>query len=100
MAIIINYPYYVKFLDHSLRKRKANDQASILQLNLFVALASSEMIALVRLLSILHISVCMPIRWLAGTTHEMKDYDWGPMSTGRVLDTLEGSMEKIAEDPQ
>ena len=25
MAIIMNYPYYVKFLGHSLRKRKANN---------------------------------------------------------------------------
>ena len=100
MAIIMNYPFYVKFLDHSLRKRKANDKASILQLNLFVALTSSEMIALVRLLSILHISVCMPIRWLAGKTHELKEYCWGPISIGRVLDTLEASMEDIAEDPE
>ena len=100
MAILMNYPYYVEFLDRSLRKRNKNDKASILQLNLFVALTSSEMIALVRLLSILHVSVCMPVRWLAGKTHELKEHNqWGPMSMGRVLDTLEASMIEIAANP-
>ena len=100
MAILMNYPYYVEFLDRSLRKRNKNDKASILQLNLFVALTSSEMIALVRLLSILHVSVCMPVCWLAGKTHELKEHNqWGPMSMGRVLDTLEASMIEIAANP-
>ena len=100
MAILMNYPYYVEFLDRSLRKRNKNDKASILQLNLFVALTSSEMIALVRLLSILHVSICMPVCWLAGKTHELKEHNqWGPMSMGRVLDTLEASMIEIAANP-
>jgi hypothetical protein len=38
MAIYTNYPYYIEFLDTSLRKPKATDKASILQQNLFVAL--------------------------------------------------------------
>ena len=50
MAIIMNYPYYVEFLDSMFRKRKKNEKASIFQHNLFVVLTSSEMIALVRLL--------------------------------------------------
>lgn len=89
MAILMNYPFYVEFLDYHLRKRGKNKKTSILQENLFVALTSEEMIALVRLLSILHISVCMPVRWLAGKSHELKEHNWGPMSMGRVLDTLE-----------
>ena len=75
MAILMNYTYYIEFLDQSLRKRNKNDKASILQQNLFVALTSTEMIALVRLLSILHISVCMPIRWLAGKIHDLKEHN-------------------------
>ena len=55
MAIYMNWPYYVEFLDEMLRKpRTKNQKPSILQRNLFVALTSSEMIALARLLSILH----------------------------------------------
>jgi hypothetical protein len=58
----INYPFYIEFLDSALRKpRKTNNEsASILQKNLFVVLTSSEMLALVRLLSILHLSIVMP----------------------------------------
>jgi hypothetical protein len=62
LAIYMNYPYYIEFLDEMLRKPKqSNQQVSILQQNLFVVLTSTEMIALARLLSILHISICMPV---------------------------------------
>ena len=100
MAIIMNYPYYVEFLDTMLRRPlKANQKPSILQQNLFVALTSSELISLVRLLSILHISVCIPMRWFAGKTHELSTYNWGPMSMGRTLDTLESKMQEISSKP-
>ncbi len=46
MAIYMNYPYYIKFLDTSLRKPKATNKASILQQNLFVALKTSELVTL------------------------------------------------------
>ena len=42
----------------------------------------------------------MPIRWLAGKTQDLKEYDWGPMSMGRVLDTLEASMVYLADHPE
>ena len=45
MAIYMNYPYYVQFLDNQLRKYR-QDKPSILQQNLFVALTSQEMISL------------------------------------------------------
>ena len=100
MAILMNYPYYVEFLDQMLRKKqKSGQKPSTLQQNLFIALTSLEMIALVRLLSILHISICMPFRWLAGKTHELQEHNWGPMSMGRVLDTLEAKLSKIKRDP-
>ena len=75
----MNYPYYLEFLDWMLKKRGKNDKASLLQRNLFIVLGSVEMIALARLLSIIHISVCMPFRWLAGKTHRLKEYkNWEP----------------------
>ena len=104
MAVYMNYQYYVEFLDMMLRKHRccnSNKKASLLQQNLFVALTSEEMIALSRLLSILHISVCMPFRWLAGKTHELKayglDFGWGAMSMSRVIDTLYEKMTKLYE---
>ena len=100
MAIVMNYPYYLEFLDEHLRKKEKTREISILQQNLFVALSSEEMLALARLMSILHLSVCIPMRWLAGKTHELKRYNWGPMSMGRAIDTLEHKMEQISKNPR
>ena len=72
LPIIMNYPYYLEFFDCMLKKTGKNDKASLLQQNLFVVLGSAEMIALACLLSIIHISVCMPFRWLVGKTHRLK----------------------------
>ena len=84
LPIYMNYPYYVEFLDSALRKprRTKNKSASISQKNLFVVLTSTEMIGLVRLLSILHISICMPFRYLAGKCHEFKQFGWGAADMG------------------
>ena len=61
LAIFMNYPYYVKFLDEVLRKKRTKvENTSILQQSLFVVLTYTEMIALSRLLSIIHLSICMP----------------------------------------
>ena len=106
MAVYLNYPYYVEFLDIMLRKHRrdnSNDKASILQQNLFVALTSEEMIALSCLLAVFHISVCVPFRWLSGKTHELKDYGtdfgWGAMSMSRVIDTLYEKMNEPHKSP-
>ena len=80
LLIIMNYSYYLEFLDWMLKKTGKNDKESLLQRNLFVVIGSVEMIALACLLSIIHKSMCMPFRWLAGKTHRLKDYkNWGPL---------------------
>ena len=99
LAIFMNYPYYAEFLDEQLSKVSTNLQASILQRNLWVVLTSSEMIALARLLSILHISICMPFRYLAGKTHEFTQYNWGAADMSRVIDTLHETLKRIKADP-
>ena len=98
LPIIMNYPYYLEFLDWMLKKIGKNNKASLLEQNLFVVLGSVEMIALARLLSIIHISVCMPFHWLAGKTHRLKEYkNWGPTSMARVIDTLREKMNAISK---
>ena len=100
LPIARNYEYWLEFLDWMLKKTGKDDKASILQRNLFVALGSVEMIALARLLSIIHISVCMPFRWLAGKTHELAEYKWGPMSMARVIDTVREKTAAISKKPE
>ena len=88
--------YYVKFLDESLRSHKDN----VLQENLFIVLTSVEMVALCRVMSILHFKICMPMRWLASNTHWLGQtgYDWSARSMGKAIDALHDAMVVIESD--
>ena len=99
LAIYMNYEYYVEFLDEMLRKRDAHDKASILQQNLFVVLTSSEMLALSRLLSIIHLSISMPFRYLAGKSHQFRKYGWGAADMSLVIDTLYSKLQDLQDNP-
>ena len=89
--------YYIEFLDECLRAHKDN----ILQENLFIVLTSSEMVALCRVMAIVHFKICMPMRWLAGNTHLIGaiGYDWSSRSMGKAIDALYDSMVEIETDP-
>ena len=41
----------------------------------------------------------MPVRWLAGKTEELAEYNFGYYDMGRVLDILEAAFEAIIEEP-
>ena len=40
----------------------------------------------------------MPVRWLAGNTEHLAQYDFGAVSMGRTLDMLEDAFIKISSD--
>ena len=92
-AIFWNRPFWVEFLDERLRLPAGN----ILQENLFIVLTSVEMVALSRIYAIVHLSICLPIRWLAANSHTLAKYSWSIQSMGRVVDILEKSLEKISK---
>ena len=58
------------------------------------------MIALTRVFAILYFTVCMPMRWLAGNTHNVgaQGYDWYVMSMVKAIYALEEAMVKIEDD--
>jgi hypothetical protein len=95
-AVYWNRKYYVEFLDEQLRGGKD----SILQENLFMVLTSMEMVSLSRLFSILHFTICMPMRFLAGQTHIIGSlgYDWSPKLMGKAIDAIEDAMMTIESD--
>jgi hypothetical protein len=93
-AVYMNLGYYLQFLHWRLTITTEN----ILQKSLFYTLRSIEMIALLRVLSILHISVCLPTRWLTGNTHELATYNFGMHDMARVADMLEKAMEVVVSD--
>ena len=70
-------------------------------------MSSSEMVAQTRFYGMMFLSFCVPLRWLAGKTHELGDYPegkpkeerWGTKSLGRVADHLLEVIEEIISDP-
>ena len=53
------------------------------------------MVAISRVLSILHMCIVIPVRWISAQTHNLGQYKWGARSMGRVLDIIEESMDEI-----
>lgn len=90
--------YCVEFLEEMIRFNGKDD--NILVQNQFVLLSSVEMVAVSRLWSIIHFAIIMPMRWLAGKTHELAEFKWGPISMNRVLDHLLADVRSIADEPQ
>ena len=54
-----------------------------------------EYVALLQVMSILYISVCLPVRWLSGNTEELAKWDFGVLDMGKVCDMLEEAMIEI-----
>ena len=94
----MNRQYYFQFLDEQLSS-KTKDH-SILQKSLFCALRSVEIIALSRALSIYHISVVMPHRWLTGKCHELADEDFSMTDMNLVAELTHKAFVKIESDPK
>ena len=76
----------------------AND--NILQENLFCVLTSSEMVALSRVMAIVHFKIALPMRWLAGSTHIIGalGYDWSARSMGKAIDALHDALVRIEDN--
>ncbi len=56
------------------------------------------MIAQLRVASILHLGVVLPMRWLAGNTHKLAEYGWGERSMGRAINLLHDAFVEIQSD--
>jgi hypothetical protein len=67
--------------------------------SLYLILSSMEYIAQLHVASILFLVVVVPMRWLAGKTHELAHRGWGERSMGRAIDLLHVAFSKVQEDP-
>jgi hypothetical protein len=97
-SILMNLLLYLQFLQWCMCVCGTSDDG-ILATNLYINFRSIEVVALLRVLSILHNSICMPIRWLAGKTESLSNYDFGYYDMGRTLDIVETAFMKIIDDP-
>ena len=98
LAMFWNRNYCLEFLEE--QQRQCGKEDNILMSNLMCLLSSVEMIAVSRLWSILHFAIVMPLRWLAGKTHTLAEYKWGPISMGRVYDQLKIDLKSIVDQPE
>ena len=55
------------------------------------------MVALLHVLSILHIAICLPTRWLAGNSKDLGNYDFSYYDMGKLLDIMEDWFEEISK---
>ncbi len=50
------------------------------------------------MVAILHVTICIPTRWLAGKTQELAQFQFGVWDTGQIVDLMEETFENIAND--
>ena len=94
IPVLMNIPFYLEFLIW--RMRCGGD--GILEKSLYHVLRSIEMVSLLRVLSILHISICIPLRWLAGNCGDLGGYGFGVAEMPKALDLMDVAFAKIAMD--
>ena len=67
----------------------------VLEKNLWTLLRSEEMVSLLRVCSILHISICLPMRWLAGKCGELREYNFGVADMGKTVDLMDKAFTRV-----
>ena len=87
--------FFVQFLHEELC---SNTKENILQTNMFIILRSTEMIAQLRIASIVFMAVVVPMRWLAGKTHELANRNWSERLMGRALDLMYNAFVQVESD--
>ncbi len=97
VPVLMNLSPMLEFLLQQKSKTKSSND-SILESNLLIILQSTEMVAALRVLSILHIAITIPLRWLHSKTHELAAFKFGVAEHGDILGDLEEGFEKIVED--
>jgi hypothetical protein len=95
VPVLMKIKCYIEFLDWRLTCAVKDN---LLQTSLYISLCSVEMVALLQFLSILHIAVCMPVRWLAGNTENLAQYNLGTVAMGCTVYMLEEEFTKISSD--
>ena len=95
IAVLMNTPYYLEFL---ILRMGCGHGDGILEHNLFMLLQSIKMIAFFRVLSILHIAVCMTLRWIYGRFGNLSQHNFGVAYMAPVVDIMDKAFYKVLVD--
>jgi len=87
--------FFVQFLHEVLC---SNTKENILQTNMFIILRATEMIAQLRIASIICMAMVIPMRWLAGKTFELARRNWSKRSMGRAVDLMYNAFVQVESD--
>ena len=82
ISLYCNRKYYFKFLAEAIEAKPYN----ILINTLFHAIVCSEFIEVTHIYAIIHVSICLPMRFLAGKSHEFEN--WSCRKMGKVIDLI------------
>jgi hypothetical protein len=95
LPVYMGRKFFVQFLHEELC---SSLKENILQTNMFIILRATEMIAQLRIASIIFIAVVVPMRWLAGKTHELGHRNWSERSMGRAVDLMYNAFVEVESD--
>ena len=95
LPLLANIPFYLEFL---IWRMRCGAGEGILEKNLYTELRSVEMVSLLRVLSILHVAIVLPMRWLAGRCCDLAEYGFGVADMGEVIDLMDGVFAEVVED--
>ena len=96
VPVLMNLPYYLEFLNWRL-SMKAD---GILERNLQTLLESVEVVGMLRVLSTIHTSIVMPMRWLSGNAQDLAEYDFGLADMARCADYMEEAFIELHRMPK
>ena len=91
----MGHRFFVKFLH---KEVCSSLMENILQLNMFIIFCATEMIAQLRITFIIFIVVIVPMRWLAGKTHELCHCNWLERSMERAVDLMYNAFVEVKSD--
>ncbi len=95
LPVYMGRKFFVQFLHEELC---SSMNENILQMNMFIVLSSTKMIAQLRIASIVFMAVVVPMRWLAGKTHELAHCNWLERSMGRAVDLMYNAFVEVESD--
>ena len=61
-------------------------------------LRSVEMVSLLRVLSIMHIYICLPLGWFAGNCGNLRKYGFGVADMPKAVDLMDKAFYEITKD--
>ena len=95
LPVLMNLPIYLQFIAW---RYQCGGGDGILEKSVFFWLRSVEFVACLRVLSVIHMCVVLPLRWLHGSCHTLSEYNFGVANMASTIDLMDNAWSEIAND--